>query len=296
MVHGESHFLAGLLLKALLHAKLAFAYRSNAVAEALMSLRENSRRGVARARIRFEMIKFRAYERFIAARSDLLVFQSAFDERDYLSRVPAAAGRTVVIRGNIGGPRFRAADRDINRSTRLQRLVFVGNFGERKGIRYLMAAVEQLIGAGCDVSLDVIGWGPALSKWQDHVDRLGMNGRIRLLGRQSDPFPLIGAADLMVVPSLFDSYPDVVLEALHVGTPVIGSRVGGLPDMLGRDELLFEPMSAEAIRDRIRAMLESPTLYLRARELCRARAGAFRFDWGAAFADAMRTAQGAAAP
>jgi glycosyltransferase involved in cell wall biosynthesis len=107
-------------------------------------------------------------------------------------------------------------------------------------------------------------------------------------GRVASPFPVIIDGDLLVVPSLFDSYPNTVLEALHVGTPVIGSRVGGIPDMLRFDELLFPPMNAEAIADRIERCVHEPAYYKRLRELCAERRVAFQFDWSEAWERAIR--------
>ncbi len=295
MIHGETHFFAGVWLTSLTGARLLFAYRNNTVFEAGVSLRENRRHLLKQASIAFAIFKYRLYERMIGRRADVLVFQSTFDQESYLSRNPSARGRCAIVPGNIGGPRFKAQHKDINRSVTLRRLAFVGGLGERKGIRYLVRAVEELVREGYDITLDVIGGDASLPRWQARLEQQGLGERIRLLGRQADPFPLIGQADLVVVPSLFDSYPDVVLEALHTGTPVIGSAVGGIPDILRHDELLFEARSPEAIRDKVAAMMSRPQLYQQARELCRARRESFYFDWARAFADLMPVQGGEAA-
>jgi glycosyltransferase involved in cell wall biosynthesis len=96
------------------------------------------------------------------------------------------------------------------------------------------------------------------------------------------------------VPSLFDSYPNTVLEALHVGIPVIGSRVGGIPDQLVHDELLFPPMDAEAIASRIERCVREPGYYARLRELCAERRESFLFDWPGAWEETIVTLQGGA--
>ncbi len=291
MIHGETHFFAGAWLSSLTGARLLFAYRNNTVFEAGISLRENRGHPLKQASIAFGILKYRCYELAIGRRADVLVFQSTFDQESYLCRNPGARPKCAIVPGNIGGPRFQPQHNDINRSKGLRRLAFVGGLGERKGVRYLVQAVEQLVRQGSDVVLDVIGGDATLPRWQARIEERGLADRIRLLGRQADPFPFIAAADLVVVPSLFDSYPDVVLEALHVGTPVIGSAVGGIPDILRYDELLFEPRSAEAIRDKVAAMIARPEAYQRARELCRARREHFYFDWARAFERLMPAAQ-----
>ena len=114
-----------------------------------------------------------------------------------------------------------------------------------------------------------------------------MTGLVHFQGRVSDPFPYYEAADLLVVPSLFDSYPDTVLEALHTGIPVIASRVGGMPDQLVYDELLFPPRNAAALADRIEEIARDDEKYMRLRALCSKRRDAFIFDWAEAWEQAM---------
>jgi glycosyltransferase involved in cell wall biosynthesis len=102
---------------------------------------------------------------------------------------------------------------------------------------------------------------------------------VTVVGRTNDPFELLREKDLLVVPSLFDSYPNVVLEALHTGTPVIGSRVGGIPDILRHEDLLFEPGNPAAIAEKIHKYAADPEEYARIRRLCAERKKDFQFDW-----------------
>jgi glycosyltransferase involved in cell wall biosynthesis len=138
-----------------------------------------------------------------------------------------------------------------------------------------------------DIRLTIVGSGDMLERIAAFARDNGLDDAFRLLGRLGDPFPEVGRADLMIVPSLFDSYPDTILEALHAGTPVIGTRVGGIPDILQHHELLFEPGSVEALCDKIRALYRDPERYRRARELCRARRERFLFDWAGEFERVM---------
>lgn len=73
-----------------------------------------------------------------------------------------------------------------------------------------------------------------------------IGNRVSFLGKINNVMEQLSKADLLVVPSIFDSYPNVILESLHVGTPVIAANSGGIQDML-EDSDLFEPSNEGAI-------------------------------------------------
>ncbi len=288
LIHGETHLAAAAYLKKGLGCPLLFGHRSNAVREAAIAFKEHAGRPLAQAGALFEGLKYRHYERLAAKTAEIIVFQSSSDRDDFVCRVPAAKTRSLVIGGNIGAPRFKPEHEGKNINAELRSLVFVGTLGVRKGLRYLLEALAILAERGIAVPrLAVLGSGEALGKHRTFLQTRGISDRVVFHGRVPDPFPFLAAADLMVLPSLFDSYPDSVLEALHVGVPVIASAVGGIPDMLGSDELLFPPQDATAIADKIVRCLRDPAYYRSLRALSAARLPSFHFDWCGAWERAM---------
>ena len=288
LIHGETHLPAACFLKERLGCNLLFGIRSNVVSWSSISMRENRTKPGAFLSALKEHLTYRIYEKIAAANADVLAFQSSYDRDNCVTRAPKGVSKSVIIGGNIGEPRFKAEHRDINTSTSLKRLLFVGTLGERKGLRYLLEAMSLLKGRGVEaLELDVLGRANDLTKHQAYIERLGLTGLVHFQGRVSDPFPYYEAADLLVVPSLFDSYPDTVLEALHTGIPVIASRVGGMPDQLVHDELLVPPRNAAALADRIEEIARDSEIYMRLRELCSKRRDAFLFDWAEAWEQAM---------
>lgn len=118
-------------------------------------------------------------------------------------------------------------------------VVYVGRFDPRKGIETLVRAVDQLQSAKCDRDLRlVIGGGsrPGRSDGQERdriagiVNRLGMESFTEFPGRISDDdLPIYyAAADVVVVPSHYEPFGLVAIEAMASGTPVVASDVGGL--------------------------------------------------------------------
>lgn len=251
-------------------------------------MRENLHKPFALLTSLKEQLVYRRYEYMVANHADIVIFQSEFDRDDFYNRVRRAGARLTVIGGNIGGPRFKHEFAGSNVSRRLKKILFVGTLGERKGLRYLIDALALLSEQGItDLELDVLGPGDNRSEYEQLILQGGLSGRVRFQGRVADPFPFYRDADLMVVPSLFDSYPDTVLEALHVGVPVIASRVGGIPDQLVHEELLFPIRNASAIALEIARMHNDQSHYMQVRALCSERRSAFDFDWTEAWESAM---------
>ncbi len=282
LVFSETHFEAAVAVKNKLGIPIVFGSQSNTVRESRISLRENIFRPMAFFRALFSCLHYRAYERRIAHSCDLIVFQSTFDRDDYESRNPGTGGRLFIVGGNIGLPRCTNENRDSNHSGSLRKVLFMGTLGERKGLRYLMEAISILHGEGHgELELHVAGPGTAKQRmWFERYAETHAIGRsVRFYGRVPSTFPLMAECDLMVAPSLFDSYPDVILLALHAGIPVIGSRVGGIPEMLADDELLFPVRDSAAIASILHRCLEEPGHYAKLRSLCEARRTHFIFDW-----------------
>ena len=284
LIHGETHLPAAAWLKKKLGCRLLFGIRSNVVRWSSIAMRESLRRPAAFLSALKEHLIYRGYEHLAARSADVLVFQSTYDRDDFQSRVGAIQGRPVVIGGNIGGPRFSIDYAGVNHSTFLRKILFVGTLGERKGLRYLVEALGILAEHGVKgLALDVLGPGEGQDRFLAMAERYGVGDAIRFHGRVADPFPYYRDADLLVVPSLFDSYPDTVLEALHVGVPVIASRTGGISDQLVFDELLIPIRDAEALAVALESLAKDSVAYMHIRELCASRRAAFDFDWAAAW-------------
>ena len=284
LIHGETHLPAAAWLKRKLGCRLVFGIRSNVVRWSSIAMRENLKRPAAFLSALKEHFIYRCYEHFAARWADVLVFQSTYDRDDFLARVSSTQGRPVVVGGNIGGPRFKPAYHGINCSATLRRLLFVGTLGERKGIRYLIKAMGILTDRGIKgLELDVLGPGKGQERYLTMAEHIGIGNTVRFHGRVADPFPYYRDADLLVVPSLFDSYPDTILEALHVGLPVIASRIGGISDQLVHDELLVPIRDADALAALLEGLASDPATYLHVRDLCASRRAAFDFDWAAAW-------------
>ena len=117
----------------------------------------------------------------------------------------------------------------------------VGRITPQKGQHVLVGAAGQLVGKGHDLKLIFVG-APGQDSRQDDaylreleisVRRLGLEGRVRWAGYQKDPNPYYELFDILVIPStVSEGLPMVALEALRWGVPVVGSRLGGIPEVV----------------------------------------------------------------
>lgn len=144
-----------------------------------------------------------------------------------------------------------------------QMVLSVGRLTEQKGYPTLLAAIEHLAARGGIPNTRFVwaGTGPLEGRLRAAIRAAGLQGRIMLVGHSDDVAGLLAAADLFVLPSRFEGFPLVLLEALAAGLPVVASRVGGIPEVLRAvsPSRLVEPDQPVALADTLREMLTQPT-------------------------------------
>ena len=115
--------------------------------------------------------------------------------------------------------------------------LFIGNFQIEKGLKYLISATSLITQS--NIEFLIVGSGPLESEIKQLAEKLGVDKKITFLGRVAhDLIPeYMSAADLLCLPSLREGCPNVVLESLSCGTPVVASNVGAVPDIITSDKL-----------------------------------------------------------
>jgi glycosyltransferase involved in cell wall biosynthesis len=136
-------------------------------------------------------------------------------------------------------------------------LLFVGRLDPQKGPFVLMAAVRELCPRHADLQALIVGDGPLRNTLQAWVAKENLASRVHFAGRRNDVPSLLRAADLFVLPSLWEGLPNVVLEAMAAGTPIVASRVEGISDLLVDDRtgLIVPPNSAGDLAEAIDRLL-----------------------------------------
>lgn len=146
-------------------------------------------------------------------------------------------------------------------------VAFSGQIAEIKGIWDFVDAAHQLLSHRSDVSFvvmgdDLKGHGELRRQVEARVANLGHTDHFTFLGFRTDALRLVPAFDIVAVPSHVEPLGLVVLEAMAAGKPVVGARVGGIPEIIvdlvtGR---LVPPREPEALASAIATLLDEPLL------------------------------------
>jgi glycosyltransferase involved in cell wall biosynthesis len=142
------------------------------------------------------------------------------------------------------------------------RLVAVGALVEEKGQLLLLQALKRLLGAGRAFEAVLAGDGPLRPVLEEEARRLGLQGRVRITGWLSNEAvkKQLLEARALVLPSLAENLPVVVMEALALGRPVVCSRLAGIPELVEPDVCgwLVPPGSVDALADALARVLDAP--------------------------------------
>ncbi len=148
------------------------------------------------------------------------------------------AEKVFVVRRGVDEKLFYPGDKDAARRKlglplNARILVGVGRLVPVKDWPTLVAACGQLHQQGSGVRCYVLGDGPGRSALEQQIVNLGLQGRVELRGGQpqADLGDWYRAADLVVLPSLSEGIPNVLLEAIACGASFVASNVGGIPEI-----------------------------------------------------------------
>ena len=139
-------------------------------------------------------------------------------------------------------------------------LAFAGRITKQKALEVALDTLGRVDG----VTLAIAGDGPDLPDLRRRVAELGLDGRVRFLGPldRDRVLTLFRAADASLLTSSWENFPHTVVEALAVGTPVIATAVGGVPELVrdGENGLLVSAGDRDALAAAVRRVIGEPGL------------------------------------
>lgn len=183
-----------------------------------------------------QMVKDEIIERFGVAGDKIHVIYNAISTTQF---VPVSEVERSKLRAKLGLP--------LNATI----LIYVGSGFERKGLAAAIRAV-----AGTNRYLVVVGKDKAEKQYQSLASELGCSERIIFAGMQQDTRPWYQAADVLLLPTLYDPFPNVILEAMACGLPVITSTTCGGSEFIepGKNGYVCDALDIPALRDAIMSL------------------------------------------
>lgn len=134
---------------------------------------------------------------------------------------------------------------------------------ERKGYQYLINAIPRILANGLDCELIILGEGSYRPILEQQIRELGLQGRVKLIGRQPNPRFWLEQMDLFVLPSLIEGLPTVIIESMARGVPVVASDIPGNDELIQNGETgwLVRARSSDELADTILRAFTDPLLY-----------------------------------
>jgi glycosyltransferase involved in cell wall biosynthesis len=191
--------------------------------------------------------------------------------RRHLERMLDGSGHAPihVIRHGTDLSRFSPA----GRNPEAGRVLSVGRLVPKKGYTYLIHALAKLHQGGVGFRCTMFGGGALREELSEQINASGLAGRVQLLGarlqdeviaayRNATVFAL---APVVMEDGDRDGIPNVLVEAMASGVPVVATRISGIPELIedGVDGLLVEPGDSEGLAAAIRRVFEDPALAAR---------------------------------
>ena len=157
-------------------------------------------------------------------------------------------------RAKLSGPDARDRIRREFAAEESHLLLIVARLHPEKGHRYLFEALPEIQRrVSRPVRLLVAGAGTFDSDYRAQVRALGVEKTVSFIGFRNDSADLMAAADLVILPSLAEAFGLALTESLYLGTPVVATRVGGIPEIVddGVDGVLVPSADSGALADAV---------------------------------------------
>ncbi|HRU98899.1 MAG TPA: glycosyltransferase family 4 protein [Ruminococcus sp.] len=211
--------------------------------------------------------------------AEKIIVQCEYDRDELIKRHSVFAKcirRKTTIQINNVNPSWAKASNAIKERTSTKfRIVSVNGFSDyRKGCDIFLEAISNLLDKGYNIEAYIAGDGTMLSDYQKKYKKYR---DIHFSGRIDKPGDYIKQFDLAVVPSRADSCPNTIMEALLNEVPVIGSNVGGIPEILADNTVLFES-NAASLKEKILYCMVPENLS-RITDQQKKRRKQLQFDW-----------------
>ena len=201
-------------------------------------------------------------EKVFLPMTDRLVFESKYSARAYFNKVGKQPPNWTVNHNGISLPAAREPEKSFPGPGEIINVGVFGMLRAQKGQIYAVRAVEKLVRSNSNILLHVYGDGPDRAQLASEAQKLGVADKVVFHGETDVPLAHMAEMDIVLIPSLFESFGYVAIEAFSLKRPVVASDAGGLPEIVseGLDGLLVERGSPDGIAGAILRLIGEPGL------------------------------------
>ncbi len=206
--------------------------------------------------------------KWLMRKADAIVCESD-SFRNQLIQLGIPTKKISVIANGIDFEAFKPSDkttarRRLNLPQDKTIIINVGGLSPVKDQKILIEAASQIIANKPDLLLVLVGEGETRKELEALVQSKGLQEQVHFTGFQKvTKIPdWLNSADIFVLTSVSEGNPNIILEAMSSGLPIIATAVGGIPEMIrdGEEGLLIPPRSPEALAEKLNTLLGDPEL------------------------------------
>ncbi|WP_029032978.1 glycosyltransferase [Salinimicrobium terrae] len=192
---------------------------------------------------------------FLYKRVDRVISVSKASENDILEHFPFLEGRTEVI--PVGLERIKIPRDVVLEPGNKKHIVHVGGFTFEKNHKGLIEIILKVLKKHPNVFLHLLGDGPLKKEVEEQVKENNLSQYVKFYGFVNNPLSYIRGADVLVLPSIIEGLPGVLLEAMYCKIPVVAYNVGGISEIVNENTgFLIEKDRKELFATAILEILE----------------------------------------
>ena len=206
-----------------------------------------------------------AIERFLAGYTNKIITVSGVLRKELLERERITPGKVITIYNGIEPAPYTTAQprNEVLKSLGLdpeKKVVgTVARLAPQKGVLYFVKAAAILCREP-GINFLVVGDGPLREELEAEAAKLGLGERIIFAGHRRDVDKILTCLDVLVLPSVTEGLPLIILEAMAAACPVVATSVGGVPEAVedGKTGLLVPAMDERALAGAVKKLLANP--------------------------------------
>lgn len=201
--------------------------------------------------------------RWFYARPDWIITTGEATRRRLVEESGLSPERIISIPTGIDLDHFQPAPRGLH-PTAVDAPPAVGMIAflrDWKGHTYFIDAAREVLRKIPEATFYIVGDGPEEARLKALLDRIDLTARVQMLGYQADVRAILGRLDIVVLTSYAnEGVPQSLLQAMAMGKPVIGTAVGGIPEVIedGVNGYLIPPRDADSCAERIVELVRQP--------------------------------------